>query len=156
VKGLLAELERAGITGKTRDGTYFSRRMVRDEYKRRVRAAGGGLSLGHPNVPPPKDAPKDVLQGRPSHDGEGGPSRIPIDSGKKDILQGRPHIPESIFQKPEGERPFISVAVSGSSGNPPSLPPAAAITARGRGRGRDHQAILGERAESATVPTWLK
>lgn len=55
VKQWLAELEAAGVPGKTDEGTYFCRRMVRDEHNRNVRAAGGALSLGKPNVPQPKN-----------------------------------------------------------------------------------------------------
>lgn len=43
----LAELERAGVSSRTPEGTLFSRRMVRDEEVRERRAAGGILG-GNP------------------------------------------------------------------------------------------------------------
>lgn len=54
VEKLLAELEQAGVFSRTEDGTIFSRRMVRDEHNRRIRAEGGKRSLKNPNVPRPK------------------------------------------------------------------------------------------------------
>lgn len=71
VRRLLAELEAAGVPSKTEDGTFYSRRMVRDERNRQVRAAGGVKSLEHPNVPRPKDRPQ---EGRPKGPSEGYPS----------------------------------------------------------------------------------
>lgn len=55
VRKLLAELEDAGVFSRNDDGVIFSRRMVRDERLRNVRAAGGALSLKNPNVPRKKD-----------------------------------------------------------------------------------------------------
>ncbi|AXC12747.1 hypothetical protein ACPOL_3462 [Acidisarcina polymorpha] len=51
---LLAELERFKVFSRTSDDILFSRRMVRDEKLRQVRASGGVKSLDHPNVPRPK------------------------------------------------------------------------------------------------------
>lgn len=58
---LVAELEGRKVFSRTDDGVIFSRRMVRDEHHRNVRAAGGGRSLLNENVPRPKDPPKDTF-----------------------------------------------------------------------------------------------
>lgn len=58
VRKLLKELEAHGVFSRTDSGVMFSRRMVRDEHHRNVRAAGGVKSLQHPNVPRPKDTVK--------------------------------------------------------------------------------------------------
>jgi hypothetical protein len=55
VQLLLDELLDAGVPGVAADGAFFSRRMIRDERLRNARAAGGAQSVGHPNVPKPKD-----------------------------------------------------------------------------------------------------
>lgn len=55
----LFELESRGVFSRTADGVIYSRRMVRDERVRNARAAGGGKSLNHPDVPQPKDHIKD-------------------------------------------------------------------------------------------------
>lgn len=63
----LSELEMRNVFSRTELGVIFSRRMVRDEYLRLVRAAGGASSLKNPAVPKPKDAKestKDTLQRR--------------------------------------------------------------------------------------------
>ncbi|MES2187293.1 MAG: hypothetical protein V4505_22275 [Pseudomonadota bacterium] len=68
---LIAELEAAGVVSRAADGTLFSRRMVRDEEARAVRAANGpkgaahgaagaafGVKGGRPATPkPPKEPP---------------------------------------------------------------------------------------------------
>jgi len=46
VKRWLAELEIAGVPSRADDGALFSRRMVRDEHIREVRAASGSLACG--------------------------------------------------------------------------------------------------------------
>jgi hypothetical protein len=58
---LLAELFRAGVPSHTPEGIIYSRRMVRDESLREIRANGGIESLNNPNVarPKPKDGVKD-------------------------------------------------------------------------------------------------
>ena len=61
----LSELEEAGVFSRDEDGAIFSRRMVRDEHNRNVRAAGGKESLKNPNVPRPKNASKDIVPGDP-------------------------------------------------------------------------------------------
>jgi hypothetical protein len=66
VSTLLRELEEAGVFSRTAEGIIYSRRMVRDEKLRQVRAAGGPKSLQNPKVPRPKDATKDTF--RPSSD----------------------------------------------------------------------------------------
>jgi DNA-binding Lrp family transcriptional regulator len=49
VKKLLAELERNGVFSRTEAGVIYSRRMVRDEHIRNVRAEAGKLG-GNPNL----------------------------------------------------------------------------------------------------------
>ena len=49
VEGWLKELEEVGVFSKTDDGCIYSRRMVRDEELRQVRAAGG-LKGGNPDL----------------------------------------------------------------------------------------------------------
>ncbi len=84
VRKLLAELDAAGVPSKTDDGTWFSRRMVRDEELRLRRSAGGSKSLDHPNVPRPKekdtdkDGSKDTVEGYPSERPSGSPSDHPL------------------------------------------------------------------------------
>src|SRR5206468_11267425 len=56
IKRSLKELEAAAVFSRRSDGVIFSRRMVRDEHNRNVRAAGGGRSLENPNVPRPKES----------------------------------------------------------------------------------------------------
>lgn len=51
---LLRELEAAKVFSRKRDGTMFSRRMVRDEARRISRAEGGSKSLGNPKVARPR------------------------------------------------------------------------------------------------------
>lgn len=54
VKRWLSELEHNGVFSRTDAGVIYSRRMVRDEHNRQVRAAGGHKSQDHPDVPKPK------------------------------------------------------------------------------------------------------
>lgn len=54
VKRLLSELEVAGVFSRTNDGCIFSRRMVKDEYLRNIRAEAGRLG-GNPNLLNQKD-----------------------------------------------------------------------------------------------------
>jgi hypothetical protein len=49
VKRLLAELEHAGVFGRRDDGAIYSRRMLRDQRIREVRAQAGRLG-GNPNL----------------------------------------------------------------------------------------------------------
>lgn len=58
-EGLLAELRDHGVYSVSEEGWIYSKRMVRDERNRQVRAAGGVKSLENPNVPRPKQAGKD-------------------------------------------------------------------------------------------------
>lgn len=58
---LLAELEAHGVLSRNVAGVIYSRRMVKDEHNRLVRAKGGKDSLNHPNVPQPKDGGKDTF-----------------------------------------------------------------------------------------------
>jgi hypothetical protein len=50
VRQLISELEEAGVFSRLADGTVFSRRMVRDEHLRDIRADGGKASVNHPTV----------------------------------------------------------------------------------------------------------
>lgn len=61
---LIAELDDAGVSSRTEDGTIYSRRMVRDEDLRQRRAEGGkagsehgakGAEHGHKGGRPPKE-----------------------------------------------------------------------------------------------------
>jgi len=54
VKRWLSELEHNGVFSRTDAGVIYSRRMVRDEHNRQVRAAGGHKSQEHPDVPKSK------------------------------------------------------------------------------------------------------
>lgn len=58
VESWLQELKHAGVYDLTSDGVIISRRMIRDENLRKIRAAGGKLG-GNPNLMQPKeDNPK--------------------------------------------------------------------------------------------------
>lgn len=58
VEGWLQELKHAGVYDLTSDGVIVSRRMIRDENLRKIRAAGGKLG-GNPNLMQAKeDKPK--------------------------------------------------------------------------------------------------
>jgi len=72
---LLAELEAAGVPSRTSDGTIYSRRMVKDERVRSVRAAGGPSGVEH-GV---KGAEFGKLGGRPktAHEVEEEPPKEP-------------------------------------------------------------------------------
>lgn len=54
VGGWLEELEGAGVCSRDGDGCYLSRRMIRDEGVRQVRAAAGKLG-GNPNLKKPPE-----------------------------------------------------------------------------------------------------
>jgi len=87
VAKLLRELEANGVLSKTDDGTYYSRRMVRDERIRTARAAGGPKSLENPNVPRPKGPPEGLREGPsegyPSPPSLGGSPAFAIASSKE-------------------------------------------------------------------------
>src|ERR1035438_5747493 len=51
---LLSELREAGVPSRTPEGIIYSRRMVRDEKLREIRAIGGKESLKNPKVAQPK------------------------------------------------------------------------------------------------------
>ena len=67
VREALEQLEKRQVFSRTAEGVIYSRRMVRDEHHRNVRAAGGPKALQHPNVPQPRqkrasqDATKDTF-----------------------------------------------------------------------------------------------
>lgn len=56
----LACLETNGVFSRATSGAIYSRRMVKDEHNRIVRAAGGPLSAKHPKVPPKDTFPEEV------------------------------------------------------------------------------------------------
>lgn len=56
---LVSELEKRGVFSRNDAGVIYSRRMVKDEHNRTVRAKGGPKSLENENVPRPKDPAKD-------------------------------------------------------------------------------------------------
>lgn len=58
---LLAELESRQVFSRNAAQVIYSRRMVKDEHNRMVRAKGGKESLNNPNVPRPKDGGKDTF-----------------------------------------------------------------------------------------------
>lgn len=62
VRRLLAELLQAGVYSFAEPGTIFSRRMVRDQQLREIRAQYGYLSEKHPDVPKRKDMEKDTVK----------------------------------------------------------------------------------------------
>ncbi len=66
VQHLLDELGEHAVYGVSEQGWIFSRRMVRDEHNRQVRAAGGVKSLENENVPRPKVGGKVSLQPSPT------------------------------------------------------------------------------------------
>jgi hypothetical protein len=67
VKGLLSELEQAGVFSHTETGCIYSRRMVSDEHIRTVRAKGGQAGAEHGY----KGAEHGKKGGRPRTDKEG-------------------------------------------------------------------------------------
>lgn len=66
-KKYMAELLTKGVAKRNGAGIIYSRRMVKDEALRSLRASYGGLSVNNPNVPRPKqqqarkDTPMDTL-----------------------------------------------------------------------------------------------
>lgn len=62
-EGCLKELEDATVFSRSGNGVIFSRRMVKDEELRQLRAAGGVKSQNHPNVPKKKDIHTPILKG---------------------------------------------------------------------------------------------
>jgi len=60
VRRWLKELEDRRVFSRTDGGVIYSRRMVRDEAIRNLRASGGVKSLDNPNVPRPKHGEKDT------------------------------------------------------------------------------------------------
>lgn len=81
VRQWLAELENRNVFSRTATGTIYSRRMIRDEYHRNIRAAGGKESLKHPDVPRPKI---------PTAEQESPPGRIPSEESFAPSFEGSP------------------------------------------------------------------
>lgn len=98
VKKLLAQLEQHGVFCRTEAGVIYSRRMVRDEHNRSVRAAGGALSLRNENVPRPKHTPEDGRKDAGKDGGEGYPSDpsfggSPSSSSASTTAENNTHVP---------------------------------------------------------------
>ena len=90
----VAELEARGVFSRTESGTIYSRRMVRDEYNRTVRAQGGQKSSKSPAVPKKK--------GILSSDREGYlPSAEVAPPFDPEEGEGRFSPPVEIYAKPE-------------------------------------------------------
>lgn len=65
LKKLLEELHDRGVYSVSSADIIYSRRMVRDEHNREVRAAGGPKSLDNPKVPRPKEGGEGILFDEP-------------------------------------------------------------------------------------------
>lgn len=95
VRRWLKELEERKVFSRTDDGVIFSRRMVKDEKLRRVRAAAGIESLKNPNVPRPKAkcAGNDGgVEGYPSGGPSGGHSDDPQPPSFGESIEGSPAV----------------------------------------------------------------
>ena len=134
---LLDELEAHNVFSRTPNDVIFSRRMVRDEELRRVRANGGIESLKNPKVPRPKNAaqaPERIEErtslepslhpsfgGSPSSSSSPSSSMTkPKPSSKADALQGdadsRHGVVRSLIQQLHQEKFHVSVQWDGSEG----------------------------------------
>src|SRR5262249_7243295 len=71
---LLDELEGCGVFSRTNESAIFSRRMARDEHKRRLCAEAGSRGGGNPTF---RGTFKGRLKGRGKGRGQGAPKRIP-------------------------------------------------------------------------------
>lgn len=135
VRAWVALLEDRNVFSRTDEGTIYSRRMVRDEHNRNVRAAGGKESLNHPAVPRPKDHSKDI-----AGDSTNGRGRYPSIGPSVDT-SGDPLPPSS------GGSPASASAFASASEITPSGPPTSGgNVARGRSRAlvptADEQRVL--------------
>lgn len=83
---LLDELTSAGVPSSTEDGTIYSRRMVRDEHIRNVRAQAGKLG-GNPNLVGGKDKQKVKQTGNQKSDGEDNHKQTPSSSSSSSASQ---------------------------------------------------------------------
>jgi hypothetical protein len=111
VEALLIELEAAGVFSRTDDGVIFSRRMVKDEELRQIRAAGGLQSLDNPNVPRRKQGGKDGYK-----DGckvSFGPS--PSSSSSSSVLERESTFANEVL--PDAETKLLRLAKSHPQGN---------------------------------------
>lgn len=103
----LEELERRCVFQRNGSGTIFSRRMVRDERLRLVRAKGGIKSLENPNVPRPRTTIK-----LPNHLPTAPPIATPLPS------------PNGVSLRPS---PAFAVASSSACLVPPPTPAQAGV-----------------------------
>lgn len=96
----MAEMEARRVFSRTEDGIIYSRRMVRDERNRMVRAAGGPKSLDNPNVP------------RPKEERMGGKDTFPPS------IEGSPATAtaSAIAEQPSGSRAALALAVQANKG----------------------------------------
>lgn len=117
---LLRELERADVLGRTPTGVIYSRRMVRDEQLRQVRAAGGVLALEHPNHPSRKERGKVDHQGADEGRGQG--------SGEGRDSGGTPAVAVASARHPVGSpretwlTPYFAAWVAMYGGKPAAGP----------------------------------
>ena len=84
---LLAELEDAGVFSRDEQGCIFSRRMVKDEHVRNVRADAGRLG-GNPKLLKQKDKQKDNREPPPSSSSSSSSSNTEDSAGKPAELSG--------------------------------------------------------------------
>lgn len=118
---LVAELEAAGVPSRTADGALFSRRMVRDEHVREVRAASGRLGGNPcllnqkdnpPDKPPPNQGPKveptpssssssskGLVEGSSSARATADPEKTPGDKSPSNV---KPLLPKGWASTPQG------------------------------------------------------
>lgn len=75
VAELVKELEECGVASRTEEGVLFSRRMVRDESKRRKCSKAGKKGGGNPRLKTFKGSSKGHVKG----ESKGGPKRITED-----------------------------------------------------------------------------
>ncbi|HEX5178121.1 MAG TPA: hypothetical protein VFW04_02220 [Gemmatimonadaceae bacterium] len=106
----LAELEERHVFSRTEAGVIYSRRMVRDERVRTVRAAGGKDSLKNPNVPRPKRQQGQV---------EGHPSNHPSEVSSPPSFGGSPAVAVASASSLQLQKPLPRKHRAGSNGGPP-------------------------------------
>jgi hypothetical protein len=100
----------------SREGeTIYSRRMVRDERVRNLRANGGSQSLRHPNVPRRKDSLKDTHEGYPLIP----PHRQGVDSVDDDVKASSSEKEKLPFSPGELHETYAAVALVDPSADMP-------------------------------------
>jgi biotin operon repressor len=71
VSRLLQELDDSGVFSRTEHGTIYSRRMIRDERKRKACSEAGKMGGGNPDFNGIKDL-RPTFKGQPKGDSKGG------------------------------------------------------------------------------------